>query len=230
MTDLLLYNILRTTAGRFSLTGAVIAILIALGLGLLEAAVYSYRSVYTKSFLITLSLLPAIVAAVIMLVNGNLGAGVAVAGTFSLVRFRSVPGTAKEIGAIFLAMATGLACGMGYPDFSVIFAAILCGMTLLLNATSFGENKAGVKRKFLTVTVPEDLEYGGIFDDIFERYTNTARLIGVRTTNLGSLNKLTYEVTLKELGSEKQMIDEIRERNGNLEVGLTIMPQVPTEL
>ena len=230
MSDLIMSNVIRSQGGSFSLSGSLICLFVAIALGLFEAYVYSYKSIYSKSFLITLGLLPAIVSVVIMLVNGNLVAGVAVAGTFSLVRFRSVPGTAKEIGAIFLSMATGLSCGMGYPWFAIIFSVIICAVTWILNTLPYGENPMGQRRKFLNITLPENLEYGGLFDDIFQKYTDSARMIGVRTTNLGSLNKLTYEVVLKHGTVEKSMIDEIRTRNGNLEVGLTLMSTIPLEL
>ena len=226
MTEILLTNVFSET---LTVSGFLTATIVALILGVLMAVVYSYKSTYTKSFMVTLAILPAIVSTVIMLVSGSLGAGVAVAGTFSLVRFRSVPGTAKEIGAIFLSMAAGLACGMGYPGFAVLFALIMCLATFVLNATSFGERK-GETRRMLTVTMPEDLEYGGVFDDIFAQYTSSARMTNVRTTNLGSLNKITYEVVLKELGREKEMIDEIRKRNGNLEVSLGLQSTLVTEL
>jgi len=190
----------------------------ALVLGGLLALTYTYKTTYTKSFLGTLFMLPAVVAIVIMMVNGSLGAGIAVAGTFSLVRFRSVPGTAREIGAIFLAMAIGLACGMGYLAYAAIFAIVMGVFLLLFRMSNFGEEKDVYRKKTLQVTVPEDLNYTDMFDDIFARYTDEAHLVRVKTTNLGSLNRLTYEITLKDPSSEKDMIDEIRVRNGNLEI------------
>lgn len=194
----------------------------ALALGALMAVVYCFRTVHSSSFVVTLALLPATVAVVIMMVNGNLGAGVAVAGAFSLVRFRSTPGTAKEIGAIFLAMAVGLACGMGYPGFGLIFAVIMCAMTLIYALTNFGGHRNGALRRVLKITVPEDLDYPTVFDDLLEQYTTNVRLVNVKTTNLGSLNRLTYELTLRKPGTEKQFIDELRCRNGNLEISMSI--------
>lgn len=193
-------------------------------LGALLAFVFTYRSKtnYTKSFVGTLLILPAVVAIVIMMVSGSIGTGIAVAGTFSLVRFRSIPGTAREIGAIFLAMAVGLACGMGYLGFAAIFAVVMGIVTLIYNLTSLGEHSADSLDKVLRITVPEDLEYGAAFGGVFSRYTTQANLIGVKTTNLGSLNRLTYSVRLKEAGTEKALIDDLRVRNGNLEINMMV--------
>ena len=202
----------------------------ALVLGIVLALVYCFRSTHSRSFAVTLALLPATVAAVIMLVNGNLGAGVAVAGTFSLVRFRSTPGTAKEIGAIFLAMAVGLACGMGYPSFAVVFGAIMCIMSLVLNLIGFGGARNAAKSRVLKITVPEDLDYPTIFDDLFSKYTTQVKLVSVKTTNMGSLNRLTYELTMRETGSEKAFIDELRCRNGNLEISMSLPVQDSREV
>lgn len=202
----------------------------ALVLGIVLALVYCFRTVHSRSFTVTLALLPATVAAVIMMVNGNLGAGVAVAGTFSLVRFRSTPGTAKEIGAIFIAMAVGLACGMGYPGFGIVFAGIMCLMSLVLNLIGFGGNRNASMSRVLKITVPEDLDYPQIFDDLFQKYTTSVKLVSVKTTNLGSLNRLTYEMTLRNGVSEKEFIDELRCRNGNLEISVSLPPQDSREM
>lgn len=171
-------------------------------LGALLAFVFTYRSKtnYTKSFVGTLLILPAVVAIVIMMVSGSIGTGIAVAGTFSLVRFRSIPGTAREIGAIFLAMAVGLACGMGYLGFAAIFAVVMGIVTLIYNLTSLGEHSADSLDKVLRITVPEDLEYGAAFGDVFSRYTTQANLIGVKTTNLGSLGSQIDSTSFLVLG------------------------------
>lgn len=171
---------------------------------------------YTKNFVITLAVLPILVQAVIMLVNGNLGVGVATLGAFSLVRFRSIAGTSREIGAVFFAMATGLATGMGYIGYGVIVTAIVAVLMILLSKTSFGEKRETGKQ--LKVTVPENLNYMGMFDDIFEKYVNDVKLEKVKTTNLGSMFELTYLIALKDETTEKEMIDEIRTRNGNLTI------------
>ena len=199
----------------------VVDFLICLGvsllLGLILAAVYIYKNEYSKSFLITLALLPAVVCVVIMMVNGNIGAGVAVAGAFSLVRFRSAPGSAKEIVAIFLAMGAGLIAGMGYLGFAALFTVIMCVMLLVYSALASAARSEAVN-KTLKITIPEDLDYTGVFDDIFDEYTKKYELIKVKTTNMGSMFRLTYNITLKDVTKEKQMIDRIRERNGNLEI------------
>lgn len=202
----------------------LISIVVALFLGAVMAAVYCFRTQHSRSFVVTLALLPATVAVVIMLVNGNLGAGVAVAGTFSLVRFRSTPGTAKEITAIFLAMAVGLACGMGYPAFAALFAVLMCVVNVIYTLTNFGGQPKAQLRRILRITVPENLDYPTIFDDLFEKYTSKAVLTEVKTTNLGSLNRLTYELTIRKAGTEKEFIDELRCRNGNLEISMTYQP------
>ena len=218
------------TAQNISLTPFIICLVSSLVIGTFMALAYKRKSRCSQSFVITLAMLPAAVAMVIMLVNGNVGAGVAVAGAFGLVRFRSVPGTAKEIGAIFTAMAAGLACGMGYIGYAVLFAVIVCAATMLYEAIGFGTDKNGARHKRLNVTIPEDLDYTSIFDDLFEKYTNAHKLVTVKTTNMGSLFKLTYDIELKSTEEEKRFIDEIRCRNGNLEINITEQQNVVNEL
>lgn len=208
----------------------LLCLVTALGIGLLLAGVYTYRNRYTKSFLVTLAMLPAVVCVVIMMVNGNVGTGVAVAGTFSLVRFRSVPGTAKEIGAIFLAMCTGLIAGMGYLGFAVLFAVILSAVTVLYNRFDFGSQRKGALYKVLHIVIPEDLDYTGVFDEILEEYTSSHELEQVKTANMGSLFKLTYNITLTSAEAEKEMIDKLRCRNGNLEISVSRRETVSCEL
>jgi hypothetical protein len=186
------------TAGKYALL-----LCVSLALGLVIAWFYTRRAEYTKGFVVTLALLPAMVCTVILMVSGSLGASVAVAGTFSLVRFRSAAGTAREIGAVFLSMAAGLACGMGCPALAAVFTLAVCLVYLALMSTPFGEPKTEALQKTLNITLPEDLEYAGIFDDIFEKYTTEAKLLRVKTTNLGSLNRLTYDVTLRRTGRKK---------------------------
>ena len=190
---------------------------VSLALGLIMAAAYSFKNQHSKSFLVTLALLPAVVCVVIMMVNGNIGAGVAVAGAFSLVRFRSAPGSAKEIVAIFLAMGAGLIAGMGYLGFAALFTVIMCAAFLLYNLLT--EHAGGnAVNKTVKITIPEDLDYSGAFEGIFAEYTKKHELIKVKTTNMGSMFRLTYNITLRDAAKEKQMIDLIRERNGNLEI------------
>ena len=185
-------------------------------LGILTALVYMFRNRCSQSFAITLAVLPAIVQVVIMLVNGNIGAGVAVAGALSLVRFRSAPGTAKEIGAIFLAMAIGLATGMGYVTLAVLFFVIIGAFMLLLNLVKFGDGDRA--ERSLKITIPENLDYDGIFDDLFTQYTERATLEKVKTSNMGTLYELQYSIVLKSKEIPKAFIDELRTRNGNLNI------------
>ena len=199
-------------------------------IGLLMAFAYMYRTRYTKSFVVTLALLPAVVCVVIMMVNGNVGTGVAVAGAFSLVRFRSVPGTAKEICTLFLAMGAGLIAGTGYLGFAVLFTVVMCIMFVLYNRLDFGTKKNAATFKTFTITIPEDLDYSGIFDDIFSEFTTSHDLVRVKSTNMGSMFKLTYNVMLRDVTREKEMIDKIRCRNGNLEIAVSKQETVGTEL
>ncbi|MBO5315787.1 MAG: DUF4956 domain-containing protein [Clostridia bacterium] len=199
-------------------------------LGILIAATYSYKTRHTQSFVTTLTLLPAVVCIVIMMVNGNVGAGVAVAGAFSLVRFRSVPGTAREIGMLFLAMGTGLITGMGYIAFAALFTVIMCTAFTVCTLIGGSLSRTIDMYKTLVVTIPEDLNYAGIFDDILDEYTKAHSLIRVKTTNMGSLFKLTYELTMKETAIEKELIDKIRERNGNLEISIMVSGNTENQL
>lgn len=208
----------------------LLCLVAALILGLIMALVYMYRTRYTKSFVITLALLPAVVCMVIMMVNGNVGAGVAVAGAFSLVRFRSVPGTAREICTLFLAMGAGLIAGMGYIGYAALFTIVMCVMFFAYNTLNLGEKKQNARYKTLHIVIPEDLDYTQIFDDILEEYTSAYELIRVKSTNLGSMFKLTYQVTLKDETNEKEMIDQLRCRNGNLEITVSRQETIAAEL
>lgn len=189
---------------------------VSLVLGLLVALCFSFRAKFSKSFAVTLAMIPAIVQVLIMMVSGSIGAGVAVAGTFSLVRFRSEPGTARQIGALFLAVALGIACGMGYVVLAAVFFVIVTLFFLLLTAVGFGEQS--MAQRDLRITIPEDLDYEGVFDDLFSTYTTAHTLDRVKTTNMGTLYELRYTVTLKDEQKIKPFIDEIRTRNGNLTV------------
>lgn len=199
-------------------------------LGLIIALTYSFRSKTSKSFVITLSLLPTVVCVIIMMVNGNIGTGVAVAGAFSLVRFRSVPGTAKEICMLFLCMGAGLISGMGYLGFSLIFTVIVCIAYILYDMTNLGSTKNSEVYKQLSVTIPEDINYTDVFDDLFEQYTLKHELIKVKTTNMGSMFKLTYRLCLKNTKLEKEFIDKLRCRNGNLEINISSIELSDSEL
>lgn len=197
-------------------------------LGMAIAGIFMFRNTYSKGFAVTLALMPAIVQMVIMLVNGNLGTGVAVMGAFSLVRFRSVPGRAEEISSIFLAMAVGLATGMGYIGIAVVFVLIIGGANMALTASRFGEKSSG--SRVLRITIPESLDYTSIFDELFCQYLKKWELEQVKTSNMGSLYKLDYKVVLKDQKEEKKLIDDLRCRNGNLEIFLGRAMSIREEL
>lgn len=204
------------STGQMTISSALICTTTSLLLGLIIAFVYMMHGTYTKNFVITLALLPAMVQIVIMLVNGNLGTSVAVLGAFSLIRFRSVPGSAREISSIFFSMAVGLATGTGYVIFAGVITVIISLVMLILCRTPFGEQQSLDKE--LRIIIPENLDYSDIFDDIFETYTKKALLERVKTTNLGSMYELSYHIVLKNASQEKALIDAIRCRNGNLTI------------
>ncbi len=218
------------TVTNISVSSFLICVLCALVIGFVISLMYMYRTKYTKSFVVTLAVLPALVCAVIMMVNGNIGAGVAVAGAFSLVRFRSVAGSAKEIGAIFLAMSTGLIIGTGYIAFGFVFAIILSLVGMLYAGLDFGGKKKGSLDKTLRITIPEELDFTDVFEDIFKEYTKRYELSHVKTTNMGSMYRLTYNITLADYNKEKQMIDKLRCRNGNLEISISNQETAVAEL
>ncbi|MBQ9460239.1 MAG: DUF4956 domain-containing protein [Oscillospiraceae bacterium] len=199
------------TASAFFICTAV-----SLLLGVGAAALSMYKSKYSQSFVLTLAMLPAMVQIIIMMVNGNIGAGVAVAGAFGLIRFRSAPGSAKEIGMVFLATAIGLATGMGYVAIAAAFFAVMAAFSLLLSAAGFGAK--GADERELKITIPENLDYDGLFDDLFQKYARSAELERVKTTNMGTLYELSYKVTLRDTHETKAFLDALRERNGNLNI------------
>ena len=204
----------------FSIDGYLICTAVSLVLGGLIAFTAGFRSRVSKSMLLALFLIPAVVQTVIMLVNGSLGTGVAVMGAFSLVRFRSVPGNAKEIVSIFLAMATGLATAMGYVALAALFVLIFCAVIIIWSFVKIPEHDDLTRD--LKITVPEDLNYAHAFDDIFDEHTRSARLLTVKTTNMGSLFKLIYRIELKNEDMVQELIDGLRCRNGNLEIAVAL--------
>ena len=204
------------------------AIGVALVLGLVVAKVYQYKTVYSKSFVMSLALLPALIAVVIFLVNGSLGAGVAVMGAFSLIRFRSAPGGAKELVSIFLAMTIGIAIGMGYLVFAGTFTLIMSVAIVLLETINFGQMKHSIRQ--LTIVIPESLDYESIFDDIFDKATNHLELASVKTSDMGSLFKLKYIIQLNGKMTEKELMDALRTRNGNLEIAISRFIKKENEL
>ena len=188
----------------------------AIVLGVLTALVFSFRGRSSSSLSVALALLPPIVTLVIMMVNGSIGAGLAVAGTFSLVRFRSAPGTAREICGVFMATAIGLTCGMGYVGVAALFFLVMAVFVIALSLLRLGEVSSAYRH--LKITIPETLEYDGLFDDLFAQYTSRHELTRVKTTNMGTLYELSYDIYLKDGEVKKEFIDAIRCRNGNLNV------------
>jgi hypothetical protein len=203
-----------------TVTTYIICLACSMVCGVIAAFAAAFRSRVSKSFLVALVLLPMIVHTVITMVNGNIGTGVAVMGAFSLVRFRSVPGKAKDIVAIFLAMTAGLACASGFVGIAIMFSLIVCAAAVVLSFVRLGEDRL----LLLNITVPESLNIAHGFDDIFTQYTKKHRLVSTKTTNMGSLYKLTYKVEMKDKDKAQEFIDAIRCRNGNLEILLTEAP------
>ncbi len=209
-------SIFNSTANALNLSDGLICMVVSLVLGGVISVVYMTSGKYTKSFAITLFLLPALVHTVIMMTSGNIGVGVAVLGTFSLVRYRSVPGTSREITGVFFAVAVGIATGVGAVTYAIFITACVGVVLVVLNKTRFGEGKAS--ERILKITIPENIDYTEVFDDIFNMYTKKVTLEKVRTTNLGSLFELTYKIEVLPDINEKKFIDDIRCRNGNLTV------------
>jgi len=210
-----------TAGAGLTLKSYLVALGTSLLCGLIVLLATSFKNNVTKSFAVTVLLLPAIVQTVIMMVNGNVGTGIAVAGAFSLVRFRSVPGKAREIASIFLAMTAGLASAAGYVAIAILFTAVISVIMLVFSLIPIKR-----EREYeLHVTVPESLNFDGAFDPIFKEYARSSRLVKTKTSSMGSLYKLTYILDLKDCTRSKEMIDKIRERNGNLEISLCTAPE-----
>lgn len=221
-------SILTVTSTSLTVSTMAICLCTALLCGIIIAIMYKMSTSTTRSFMTTICILPSIVMSVIMLVNGNLGIGVAVAGSFSLVRFRSLPGKANDIAVIFLAMACGLAAGVGYIYFALVMAVVISLFNMLMNHASFFDTQR--KYRNLKITIPEDLDYANTFDDILKKYTSRYHLNGVKTVNLGTMYLLNYEITLKDVDAEKQMIDELRCRNGNLTISSVLKADEMSDL
>lgn len=209
-------SLLVESSASFTLGNFLICTVVSLILGGIIAASYMKTNQYNKGFVITLFVLPVIVQMVILLVSGSVGTGVAALGAFSLVRFRSIPGTAKEISSIFLAMAVGLATGTGYVGIAILFTLIVCATLLILNLSSFGDLVQ--TSRYLRITIPENLDYTSVFDDILAEFLTKYEILSVKTVDMGSLFRIEYQVVLKENSNEKELIDALRTRNGNLEI------------
>ena len=216
-----IYSATVTPSRFFIMAGA------ALATGFLYAWIMSFRVRSTKRFFIVTALIPFVVAAVITFVNGNIGAGVAIGGAFSLIRFRSAQGSADEIAAILVAMGSGIAFGMGYIGYGIVILSALAVIFLLLSFLPLFEHKSVAEDQLLRITIPESLEYNGVFDEIFDHYLKKVENAGVKTTGMVSMFRLSYKVQLKNPAEEKAFIDELRTRNGNLEVAL--LPYTETQ-
>ena len=202
--------------GQLTLGQFVLAITASMIMGLILSLVFMRRNTYTKSFISALILIPAVETVVIMLVNDNLGTGLSVAGSFALIRFRSVKGNARELVAVFIAMTIGIVCGTGYVALAGVFTLLLCAVMFVLNLTGFGS--VSENERYLKITIPESLNYDEVFNDVLERYTGRYQLESIKTLTLGSLFRLEYSITMKNVSDVKKMIDELRTRNGNLEI------------
>ena len=212
-------SIFDSTSTGLDITTGLICAAVALGLGIVIAITHMKTSQTTKGFLITLATLPMLVMAVMIMINGNLGTSIAILGAFSLIRFRSVQGEAKDLLSVFFAMTVGLACGMGHILFAAAITIVAVIAILVFSYTHLLEpNK---EQRVLKIVIPEDLDYEEVFDEIFAKYTTKTKLVRMKTINMGSLYKLTYDVTLKQGIKEKEFLDELRVKNCNLKILLS---------
>ena len=223
----MLETIINSTDGTsFTLTNTLIVITAAIILGFLISLVYmrtTKKAGYSPSFTVTLIMLPVIISIIILLVGNNVARAFSLAGAFSLIRFRSAPGEPKDIAYVFFTLAVGLCCGMGYIGYAIIFTIILCLVMLILDVTRFAMPKT--KAMSLKIIVPEDLNYEGVFDEILNSYTTNYKIESIRTRDFGVLFELNYSIHLLEEANQKQFIDALRCRNGNLNITLTINSQ-----
>lgn len=215
----MLKSLFSSTASSIELWAILVCTLVSIILGIIIAYTHKKTSKYSKNFLVTLAILPALVETVMIMVNGNLGTSVAIVGAFSLVRFRSIPGTSKEILSVFFAMAIGLATGMGHIFFATIITIIISLSIILFSKLKIFDTKD--EERILKITIPENLDYTNMFEDIFKKFTNESKLESVKTTNMGSLFELSYRIVFNKNINEKEFIDELRVRNGNLKIMLS---------
>lgn len=212
-----------TTGESFTLTNALIVLATSISLGLVISFAYmktNKKNGYNSGFTTTLVMLPVIISIIILLVGNNVARAFSLAGAFSIIRFRSAPGDPKDISYIFFTLAVGLACGMGYIGYAVIFTVTLCSLMFILNLLKFASPKG--KSMHLKITIPEDLNYDGVFDKILNEYTNSYHIERIRTRDFGALFELNYMIQLKDNINQKQFLDELRCRNGNLNLSLTL--------
>jgi len=215
----MLDSIFSETTATVDITQIMLVALTSIILGIILAFTHKVTTKSNKNFLISIAILPLLISIVIIMVNGNLGTSVAVLGAFSLVRFRSIPGNSKEIVSVFFAMTIGLVLGMGNLIFALLVTIL--GSILLIGLDKFKIFDNKEKEKILKITIPENLDYTEVFDEIFNEYVKKCELTQVKTTNMGSMFDLTYNVVLKEGIDEKKFIDELRIKNGNLKIVLT---------
>lgn len=223
MFNTILESVSESTDLTISISSVLLCIGIALLLGMVISTAYfliTPRKDRSASFTLSLIILPVIVAVVIILIGGNLARAFSMAGIFTIVRFRSVPGDSKDISLIFLSMAVGLSVGLGYLTLGIVVAVIIGAVIVLVSKLSIGIPKQ--KEKRLRITIPEDMNYQGAFDDLFQKYTSFYEMQKVKTTNLGTLYELSYDVVMKDAGVEKEFLDAIRCRNGNLGIMLSL--------
>lgn len=212
-----------TDGSSFTLANAAIIIVASIILGLAISCIYMQihkKEGYSSGFVLTLVMLPVIISIIILLVGNNVARAFSLAGAFSIIRFRSTPGNPKDIAYVFFTLAVGLACGMGYVGYAVIFTIVLCIVILVLDKINYGSQNSKVMQ--LKITIPEDLNYEGIFESILDNYTNSYHIQRVRTRDFGALFELFYIVNLKNDVSQKKFIDELRCKNGNLSISLTL--------
>jgi hypothetical protein len=215
-----IFDSIFAAAGSFGPKEFLISTVAALAAGLILSGLYIFRNRHTDSYAVAVVCLPAIVSAVIMAVSGNIGAGIAVAGAFSLVRFRSAPGSAKEMAVLFLAMASGLLCGMGYVAYALLLATSVGVVIFVLTTFDYGGGRRNEADRIVRITIPEDLDYNSEIESVLGEYASSYELASVRSVNMGSMFKLTYKATLNDVSKQKELIDKVRVRNGNLEVAV----------
>lgn len=212
-----------THAMKLSIGSALITLLTAFVLGIIISFTYmkTYsRGHYSQGFLLTLIMIPCTISIIILLIGNNVASAFGLAGAFSIIRFRSTAGDPKDIAYVLFSMSAGLACGVGAPMYAALFTVSLCIIMFFLSITNFGAGKT--TDKMLKVVIPEDLDYQGVFDDVLKTYAVKHELKRVKTTDLGTLYELVYIVTMKNGTNEKEFLDAIRCRNGNLNVILVM--------
>jgi uncharacterized membrane protein YhiD involved in acid resistance len=214
-----------TTDTTLTFTHAVLTIVVSFLLGGIISLTYmkTSKQAYSQNFALTMILIPSIIAIIILLIGNNVARAFSLAGAFSIIRFRSAPGDPKDIAYVLFTMATGLACGVGMYGYAILFTVILCGLMLLLDKIRFGAKRS--TQKLLKIMVPEDLGYEEAFNEVFQQFEVGYELKKVKTTELGSLFELVYVISMNEATSQKELIDALRCRNGNLNITLSMSPE-----